>query len=895
MPVHRLTFIRLSVLALSQIIMPAHLFAQPPRADFFVSPSGNDAWSGKLPEPNAAKTDGPFATITRARDAVRAMMPKTAPITVLLRGGFYSIKDTLLFTSADSGTAQAPILYAAYPDEKPVLSGGVRITDWKKTMEGTYSCKLPSVEAGQWRFSQLYVNNERRYRPRLPEDSFFFVTEATPPSPRSEGKGFDRLRYRPGDIYASWQHREDIEVLPFHIWTMSRFGIAELDAKESLVTFAGHTPSTEFYFAIPQNGRYLVENVQEALSDPGEWYLERKTGTLTYLTRDKEDPIKPEKTEIIAPRTERLLDIQDAHHLTFRGLIFAHTGWNLPPTGHSYPQAEVDISAAVTLTGAREVAFEKCEIRNTGNWAIHFARGSQRCRLSDCELVDLGAGAVKIGETNNEKDPEKQTGHITIEDCLIAEGGRIHPAGIGVWIGHSANNNITHNEIVDFYYTGISVGWSWGYGESGAHHNTIAYNHIHTIGQGVLSDMGGIYTLGLSPGSTLHHNLIHDIRAIEYGGWGIYFDEGTTGMVAENNVVYNTKSAPFHQHYGKENIVRNNILAFGQEAQLMRTRAEDHLSFTLSHNIIYYTEGPLLGSNWSGPNFRLSENVYWNAAGKPVTFAGKTFAEWQATGQDAGSRVLDPLFVAPDKGDFSLKPDSPAIGLGFHPIDMSTVGRRTTKPYAGKVPPAFPPPPPPQPIQDNFETTPAGQKPSGSLAIYEDAEVPTATIRVTDEVAASGKHSLKFTDAPGQKASYNPHLVYNVKFDSGKIMGRFALRMEAGAVFFHEWRDNTNPYNVGPSLRVDGQGGLYMGGTKRADLPLSQWVTVEITCLIGDKADGTWSLTVRPPGRARALNFKDLPCGSGKAFDRLRWWGFVADGTTGSVFYIDDVSLAPGR
>ena len=238
---------------------------------------------------------------------------------------------------------------------------------------------------------------------------------------------------------------------------------------------------------------------------------------------------------------------------------------------------------------------------------------------------------MKIGLTRFEKDETKSTSHNIIRNCLITQAGRLHPAAIGVWVGHSPHNVIEHNEISDLYYTGISLGWSWGYDPAGAHHNTIAHNHVHTIGQGVLSDMGGIYTLGLSEGTSIRHNLFHDILSFDYGGWGIYFDEGTTHMTAENNVVYNTRTGGFHQHYGKENVVRNNIFANSATDQIQRTRPEPHLSFTFERNIVYWTTGgKLLGSNWGDDKFALDRNVYWRADGKPFDFAGMSFEDWRA-------------------------------------------------------------------------------------------------------------------------------------------------------------------------------------------------------------------------------------------------------------------------
>jgi hypothetical protein len=231
------------------------------------------------------------------------------------------------------------------------------------------------------------------------------------------------------------------------------------------------------------------------------------------------------------------------------------------------------------------------------------------------------------------------------------------------------------------------LGWSWiGKTRTYTHHNTVAYNHIHHLGNGVLNDLGGIYTLGDSPGTVLHHNLIHDVTRFErgregYGGWGVYLDAGSSRIRVENNVVYNTRDGGLHVHcygYPFDDEIVNNIFAYSGAAQLIRDNnmEPDGTQFRLQRNIVVNDNPQMLGGgNWKpGGKFASDHNCFWNTAGTPPDFSGETFSAWQAAGRDRNSIVADPGFINPRQGDFGLRRDSPARAIGFQPIDISTAG-----------------------------------------------------------------------------------------------------------------------------------------------------------------------------------------------------------------------------
>lgn len=564
--------------------------AAAPRADFCVSPKGDDGGPGSVAKP--------FATLARARDAVRERIAKglKADVVVLVRGGTYRLAGPVVFGPADSGSEKHSITYAAWPGEKPILSGGRVIDGWKESGKGSWRVTVPQAKGGPWAVTGLYVNGQRRPRARHPNTGFVRVAKVI-----DDRRSF---QFTAGDVPAIADVGEAQLVL-LHDWSISRNPLKSLDAKTRTITTAQKIGGPMGFWRI--NGfeprpRYFLENHPAFLDAPGEWYLDRASGVLTYR------PMKGEKlgaVEVVAPLAEQLLVVRGdlkagkrVRNLRFVGLSLEHCAFS--PAGVRYAGGQAcfhwarppkkgwgwaAVTAAVRFEAAEACRFEGGAIRHVGGSGIWIGRGCRNCVIARSVISDVGGNGVMLGETSTDKGERLASGSA-LTDSVIERCGVLYYGAVGVWVGLSGQNVIAHNEIAHHPYTGVSVGWRWDPAPTPCKENIVEHNHIHHVLQ-ILSDGGGIYTLGRQPGTVLRGNWIHDVplNAGRAESNGMFLDEGTTDIVIEENLIYGVVRSPLRFHKAGLNLVRNNHLVLSKaNVPIVRYNATNAKNITLEKN-----------------------------------------------------------------------------------------------------------------------------------------------------------------------------------------------------------------------------------------------------------------------------------------------------------------------
>lgn len=647
----------------------------------YLSPSGDDN--------NQGTAVRPLASLNGARDKIRELRSRENlrdTVFVSISGGTYYLHEPFVLMPEDSGTENAPVVFAGDDGNRPLFCGGMETASFEEVHPHLWRVFIPEVSRYGFYFEQLYINGERRFRAQTPNRGLFYnvkqCSETVLDDQGGRAPAFSTQKITPRNNEQAWlndlQRDEwnDALIVFYHKWDNTRKRILHINAKDTALFTAGS--GMQPWNRIDGESRYIVENYRKALDAPGEWFLQRD-GWLYYIPMPGETP---QNVKCIVPVTEKFIvvagtPLQSVQHIHFQNIRFEAAAYNTPPEGNGAAQAAAPIEAAIMIDHAKHIGFFNCDVAHTGLHGIWFRNKCSYGKVEHCHLSDLGGGGVKIGTTSMPRN-EDVTSHITIHNNIIHHGGYVFPCAVGVIIFNGSDNQITHNEIADFRYSGVSVGWVWGYSHSPSKRNRIDYNHIHHLGWGELSDMGGVYTLGASEGTTVNNNVIHHIFSYSYGGWGLYTDEGSYDVHMENNLVYKCKNAGFHQHYGKENVIRNNIFALNLLSQLQFTRVEEHLSLSFTHNIVYYDEGLLymsMGKDaWLNADVNIDYNCYWDTRTRTPDFHGMPFAEWKQKKRDQHSIIADPLFVNPQQFDFRFRNRSVAKKIKFEPFDYSQAG-----------------------------------------------------------------------------------------------------------------------------------------------------------------------------------------------------------------------------
>lgn len=783
----------------------------------------------------------PVATLMAAQQRVRQHLRENPQrdVTVWIHDGVYRITEPLVFTREDSAADGFTVTWMAAGDSAPTISGGKPITGWKEHADGSFRTTIENLTE-EWEFRELFINGKRRPRARHPNSGYA----------RIEAAGRDKKSYfifKPQDIpdvLTGELATTGLELVFLHDWSVSRVPVQTIDHAERIVRLQFPVGNPHAYFHMmgwePQP-RYWVENHPSLLDAPGEWYLDRETGVLTYLPVEGE---LVDSLDAIAPYARSLMKVtgepgNPIRGLRFHRLNFEHMAWPLPLEGYAGVQAtshqdprggepgmnRIMAPAAILFDWAEDCVFSENAVRHIGGSGVWFRRGASRNRIAGNLIDDISGNGLMIGETRETRSSAVTATANRIEDNIVQRCGMQFHGAVGIWIGYAAETEVKHNLIRHLPYTGISAGWKWSSEPSPSRHTKLVANHIHDVMQ-MLNDGGGIYTLGFQPESLFADNLIHGIpiNAGHAESNGIFFDQGSSGMRVSNNALYHIACSPIRFNVKEANtgvlLERNLLVVSDADTPPIQygSSIEDNVSLE-DNNIIAADEFD--PSDFAA--FR--ERVGPRAIYRPVPDPGRTF--------DLGGPQPPLVF----KADF----ERVAVGLE-----------------------------PPPPIEVRTENQ--GDR-----------------IVVVDSTAAVGRKSLKIQDAPGLTHDFNPHLYIASNHKEGNTRLAFFLRIEFGATLVHEWRSQSYGQTArGPRLQVK-EGVLLAGDHELLAFPSDEWVYLELVAPVGKDATGKWELIVTVPGDAPRV-FPDLPMGN-RDFGELTWIGWFSPATVKQAFYLDGIEL----
>lgn len=524
---------------------------------FHVSPDGNDAWSGLLPEADARRRDGPFATLERARGAVRAA--KAGRRSVELAGGLYPLGGGFVLDAADSGTEASPVVWRARDGASARIAGSRAVRDWRPVQDEEVLARLPPGARGNvLRVDlaaegieevprpamrggpplEIHFRDRRMSMARFPNRDWLLIADVPQGGPKRfhdglerekrfdgvpVGRHYGRIAFRE-DEPCRWSPDGEIYVHGYWTWDWSDSYqvVQSIDAAAKVLTIA----EPHHGYGYTRNQRYCFLNVLERLDEPGDWVLDR-AHRLVYLW----PPQRPEPGDLrIATLTEPLLTLRGARHVRWQGVDFCQT---------------LGGGAVVEGGGANEI--RGCRFYATGGQAVAL-EGGERSRVEGCDVFDVGMGGISLRGGDR---AALRPAHHEARNNHVHHYGQWLRTGQYAFLLDGVGQRVAHNLVHDAPHEAVSV--------QGNDH-LIEYNEFHDVCQET-GDAGALHT-GRNwtwRGNVIRWNYWHDLKGPGlHGVAGVYLDDWASGFHVYGNLFYRAGRATLIGG-GRDNHVEHNV------------------------------------------------------------------------------------------------------------------------------------------------------------------------------------------------------------------------------------------------------------------------------------------------------------------------------------------------
>jgi L-rhamnose mutarotase len=565
------------------------LFAQlSMAADIYVSPTGSDR--------NDGSKEKPFATLNMALHKARELRRLNDAtikdgIHIILRGGHYQVLETIVIRPEDSGTRESSTFIESAPDEKPVLSGGVQISNWKKVttavnglqkniQSNIWVADVPMVNGNIFNFRQLWVNEAKAVRAKSSNgDAMLRILN---------WNKAEAACVIPTLPFINLDKTSGLELFIHQWWEIANLRVKKVQVMGDSTKLFFHQPESKIQNEHPWpapwlsketgNSVFYLTNAIQFLDAPGEWYLDAPNKKIYYWPRSNENLAT---AKVIAPFTETLISVEGTidnpvKNLVIEGVSFQHTGW-LRPSQQGHVPHQVGLfmteayklkpagtkakpgldnqawvgrqTAAVELNYAVRTRIKDCSFLHLAATGIDLKKGVQDNMTKNNLFSDVGGTAILAGNYGDEgreihlpfnpKDEREKCDVLFIENNFITNATNEDWGTVGIGCGFVSRTSIRHNEIENVSYSGISLGWGWSAEENMMKGNRIVANKIHHYGKWNY-DCAGIYTLSAQPGSVIEDNYIDSIYKspiahLPSHWFYIYNDEGSSHFSVKNN------------------------------------------------------------------------------------------------------------------------------------------------------------------------------------------------------------------------------------------------------------------------------------------------------------------------------------------------------------------------